>query len=122
MRISVWSSNVCSSDLHDEDVLDLEAVRLADRIVDQHRPLRRARHAQARLGELPRLIMGLQNGARLRMHDERQPEGLGDALRSDVVVGRADRSEERRVGQECGSPCRSRWSPYHSKKNEKTIE
>src|SRR3546814_15076367 len=23
------------------------------------------------------------------------------------------RSEERRVGQECGSPCRSRWSPYH---------
>src|SRR3546814_19587632 len=23
------------------------------------------------------------------------------------------RSEERRVGQECVSPCRSRWSPYH---------
>src|SRR3546814_12332078 len=27
------------------------------------------------------------------------------------------RSEERRVGQECVSPCRSRWWPYHSKKN-----
>src|SRR3546814_15800716 len=26
------------------------------------------------------------------------------------------RSEERRVGKECVSPCRSRWSPYHSKK------
>src|SRR3546814_14800522 len=30
---------------------------------------------------------------------------------------RFDRSEERRVGKECVSTCRSRWSPYHSKKN-----
>src|SRR3546814_19167092 len=27
------------------------------------------------------------------------------------------RSEERRVGKECVSPCRYRWSPYHEKKN-----
>src|SRR3546814_17774259 len=27
-----------------------------------------------------------------------------------------DRSEERRVGKECGSTCRSRWWPYHLKK------
>src|SRR3546814_19739302 len=27
----------------------------------------------------------------------------------------ADRSEERRVGKECVSTCRSRWSPYHKK-------
>src|SRR3546814_16592022 len=27
--------------------------------------------------------------------------------------GRWSRSEERRVGKECGSTCRSRWSPYH---------
>src|SRR3546814_18804595 len=27
------------------------------------------------------------------------------------------RSEERRVGKECVSKCRSRWSPYHTKKN-----
>ena len=26
---------------------------------------------------------------------------------------RDPRSEERRVGKECGEPCRSRWSPYH---------
>src|SRR3546814_14242942 len=26
------------------------------------------------------------------------------------------RSEERRVGKECGSQCNSRWSPYHYKK------
>src|SRR3546814_16345511 len=28
-------------------------------------------------------------------------------------VYRVDRSEERRVGQECVSTCRSRWSPFH---------
>src|SRR3546814_17923327 len=31
-----------------------------------------------------------------------------------------ERSEERRVGKECVSKCRSRWSPYHYKK--KTIK
>src|SRR3546814_16823861 len=29
---------------------------------------------------------------------------------------RDERSEERRVGKECGRTCRSRWSPYHDKK------
>src|SRR3546814_13367027 len=29
------------------------------------------------------------------------------------------RSEERRVGKECVITCRSRWSPYHSKKKSK---
>src|SRR3546814_13650331 len=29
------------------------------------------------------------------------------------------RSEERRVGKECVSTCRSRWSPYHYKKKNK---
>src|SRR3546814_8457566 len=30
-----------------------------------------------------------------------------------LVVGLRGRSEERRVGKECVSTCRSRWSPYH---------
>src|SRR3546814_11462391 len=30
------------------------------------------------------------------------------------------RSEERRVGKECVSTCRSRWSPYHKNKNSST--
>src|SRR3546814_12809379 len=30
-----------------------------------------------------------------------------------LVEGQQDRSEERRVGKECVSTCRSRWSPYH---------
>src|SRR3546814_12148202 len=29
------------------------------------------------------------------------------------TLGPAERSEERRVGKECVSTCRSRWSPYH---------
>src|SRR3546814_8430276 len=35
---------------------------------------------------------------------------LPDLLRA---VNDLDRSEERRVGKECVSTCRSRWSPYH---------
>src|SRR3546814_16998013 len=38
----------------------------------------------------------------------------------DVDAG-AMRSEERRVGKECGSTCRSRWSPYHKKKQHTQI-
>src|SRR3546814_12371465 len=37
---------------------------------------------------------------------------LGESPRA-----RYQRSEERRVGKECVSTCRSRWSPSHSKKN-----
>src|SRR3546814_13341708 len=39
----------------------------------------------------------------------------------DVALAAVDnRSEERRVGKECVSTCRSRWSQYHSKKKKKT--
>src|SRR3546814_18248417 len=37
-------------------------------------------------------------------------------LTNDPAMG-VIRSEERRVGKECVSTCRSRWSPYHKKKN-----
>src|SRR3546814_12492609 len=43
----------------------------------------------------------------------RQPAG---GVAGEHVVDRQDRSEERRVGKECVSTCRSRWSPYHYKK------
>src|SRR3546814_15836610 len=33
-----------------------------------------------------------------------------------ILVGGMTRSEERRVGTECVSTCRSRWWPYHSQK------
>src|SRR3546814_3699210 len=50
------------------------------------------------------------------LHQQQRKGGIGrveaDSLR---LAGqqRADRSEERRVGKECVSTCRSRWSPYH---------
>src|SRR3546814_14310708 len=46
---------------------------------------------------------------------------FGRALGEAVAAGKAGRSEERRVGKECVSTCRSRWSPYHSKKNHISI-
>src|SRR3546814_15807702 len=56
------------------------------------------------------------------LNDDRQAASdyhaklLGNALRaggnSDPPMPRS-RSEERRVGKECVSTCRSRWSPYH---------
>src|SRR3546814_16630758 len=43
-----------------------------------------------------------------------------DGTSPEVLLVHADhamyRSEERRVGKECVSTCRSRWSPYHKKK------
>src|SRR3546814_1015274 len=38
------------------------------------------------------------------------------------IYAREVRSEERRVGKECVSTCRSRWSPYHLKKNKSNKE
>src|SRR3546814_11291075 len=50
---------------------------------------------------------------------------LGADLAMPAVVGPTGlnglfRSEERRVGTECVSTCRSRWSPYHSQKTNNT--
>src|SRR3546814_18460414 len=41
---------------------------------------------------------------------EAEEGGAGDAEKAPF-----ERSEERRVGKESGSTCRSRWSPYHKK-------
>src|SRR3546814_3297539 len=37
----------------------------------------------------------------------------GEAVANIEAAGVEGRSEERRVGKECVSTCRSRWSPYH---------
>src|SRR3546814_14317510 len=50
-------------------------------------------------------------------HGWRGPEAkLPAAALTDAGHDDLARSEERRVGKECVSTCRSRWSPYHSKK------
>src|SRR3546814_17278466 len=111
MRISDWSSDVCSSDLDlvgDLAVDDLAVRRLEEAVlvgprehgqrVDQAdvRAFRRLDRADA-------AVMGL-------MHVAHFEAGAlaGQAARAK----RGDaRSEERRVGKECVSTCRSRWSP-----------
>src|SRR3546814_2343352 len=79
MRISDWSSDVCSSDLH----LTVDAV--------------------------PHLVVSgrsQQQPAAVELVLDGQDEGQG-------AGADRQRSEERRVGKECVSTCRSRWSPYH---------
>src|SRR3546814_13746090 len=46
---------------------------------------------------------------------------LLEALKIGLIFGVIERSEARRVGKECVSTCRSRWSTYNSKKKTTTI-
>src|SRR3546814_12878731 len=45
---------------------------------------------------------------------------LVDFLPESLVAQWTKSSEERRVGKECVSTCRSRWSPYHEKKKNRS--
>src|SRR3546814_16800982 len=92
MRISDWSSDVCSSDL----------------------VWRRHQHG---------LALSKRAGAPTGQHlchlaDLEDRAGAKCAGPFYYRHG-AGRSEERRVGKECVSKCRSRWSPHHSKTNTK---
>src|SRR3546814_17744438 len=67
---------------------------------------------------------GLARWNRERLSPQMIEPDWADRLVSDQRMLRLEgafleelRSEERRVGKECVSTCRSRWSPYHSKKN-----
>src|SRR3546814_14238592 len=67
--------------------------------------------------------VGLSGVRRIGPGDEGSPSAIlekapdCEGQEADVGVDYAAvRSEERRVGKECVSTCRSRWSPYHSKK------
>src|SRR3546814_19098585 len=103
MRISDWSSDVCSSDLRAAASATTAGRGCAAASAD--RSLRRIRRFRA-AGE----------GARRTFPDaEQQSRRRGDHL--SLPLGSQRRSEERRVGQECVSTCSSRWSPYHYKKN-----
>src|SRR3546814_19976370 len=114
MRISDWSSDVCSSDLLAGWVLALTGgEELAeDGLVD---------FGRLDLGALQRLFDRQRAELRGSQAGQASIEGpdrsAGRACNYDIGHLRNSRSEERRVGKECVSTCRSRWSPYHSKKN-----
>src|SRR3546814_10974283 len=65
------------------------------------------------IGE-PQILIGLEPAETVADHDA-ATHPVGD-IGAGAMRGRAqktDRSEERRVGTECVSTCRYRWSPYH---------
>src|SRR3546814_19742364 len=98
MRISDWSSDVCSSDLHSPPVPGSVHTLAAPR-------------THAVRGQHPATAALSANGQLDRRRPRRQPQSR--------CLDAGARSEERRVGTECVSTCRSRWSPYHSKQNTK---
>src|SRR3546814_7937325 len=65
---------------------------------------------------LPRRRTTGARSARSVAHVPRKPRRICSKFGRDTSAhthGRHHRSEERRVGKECVSTCRSRWSPYH---------
>src|SRR3546814_13226874 len=97
MRISDWSSDVCSSDLLDDEAIGARRDK-GKAIVARREVIGRA----ARVGDA---LAGNDAGWI-----------GGHPIVAEHLCGLPGRSEERRVGKECVSTCRSRWSPYHLKK------
>src|SRR3546814_11325244 len=87
MRISDWSSDVCSSDLHFHFCSERCRAKF---VADPERYL--------------------------TSRDEPEVAQPGAICTCPMHPEVRQRSEERRVGKECVSTCRSRWSPYHEKK------
>src|SRR3546814_1090158 len=58
------------------------------------------------------LVTGVQTCA-LPIFPQRAIDGVARAATWQQLLQLLARSEERRVGKECVSTCRSRWSPYH---------
>src|SRR3546814_11821000 len=105
MRISDLSSDVCSSDL-------LEGVRGKDLENTRRRidAIIRPDLGQHRVSKLEsKTITDWMNKLASSPARLRTAKGADQNYREMVD---SERSEERRVGKECVSPCRSRWSPY----------
>src|SRR3546814_15672160 len=105
MRISDWSSDVCSSDLVAHAVAEFEPVTV---VVDPAE----VEEARKYLSEKVDIVEAPLNDAWMR------DIGPTFVLSEEGRLGGVDwvfngRSEERRVGKECVSTCRSRGSPDH---------
>src|SRR3546814_1219130 len=127
MRISDWSSDVCSSDLqcalarfqHPRIKGVARAVRtmLAQTAsCDPAKDRLDARHQFAGRKRLQHIIVGthFQPDDTIRLFRLRgKQDDWQIAMFANMSAEAETRSEERRVGKECVSTCRSRWSPYH---------
>src|SRR3546814_8785041 len=113
MRISDWSSDVCSSDLTSAssgEAIDVDGSGWTASLEAGY-PLPLS--ANWTLEPQAQLLC-----QQVKLDDRADSFSTIDFATGDVLTGRAGlrlqgRSEERRVGKEWVSTCRSRWSPYH---------
>src|SRR3546814_20609032 len=114
MRISDWSSDVCSSDL-------VVGTTFFPRYLEPFSPERivEVSPGDKRMLRDPDVVRAGESVLKIRGTNDcgRGVEGTGflysqDRLMTNApVVAGVDRSAERSVGKECDSTCRSRWSP-----------
>src|SRR3546814_14849217 len=147
MRISDWSSDVCSSDLRGlrrgglrccgwgggvrggggavaaagdarRDDCSGDDGKLAHGDVPDGVPILRSAGQAAVIAGIKPLSRAAGEGGRTASGEGPLPPRLPTPrpVPAAAVLAVAPRSEERRVGQECVSTCRSRGAPYHSKK------
>src|SRR3546814_19524014 len=105
MRISDWSSDVCSSDL-------LVAVQVGQHEIQDDDVV------IVELPDLKAVFAHIGRVAHIALRAEHHLDALGSG---GIVLDKQNshgvtRSEERRVGKECVSTCSSRWAPSHYKK------
>src|SRR3546814_18960329 len=102
MRISDWSSDVCSSDLSGDELhLSNVLFNLLDNAIKYS-------------NENPDITIKTKSSGK-QIHITVADKGIG--MSRDKLSKIFDqRSEARRVGTECVSTCRSLWSPYPNKK------
>src|SRR3546814_14862178 len=106
MRISDWSSDVCSSDL--KDIVNLAKRTLGFDLSPKSGPAAASIAFESRNARM--LVLD---------HAGNCSEGPVGDVPGDCAAKLTrcqTRSDERRVGKECVSTCRSRWSPYHYNK------
>src|SRR3546814_11445065 len=100
MRISDWSSDVCSSDLR---------LRGIDAFLDRRAAFHQFAHRLRR--EMRRRARGIAHRRVDRVALPRQPRCFGLQFAQPLAQRLAGRTEERRVGKEWVSKGRSRWLP-----------
>src|SRR3546814_20511255 len=124
MRISDWSSDVCSSDLSirseaDRTIGESEFCRSGGDYDVAHKRETEPRACGRSVDDGHQRLFhahqlgngGMHRGGQLL----EQCPGIFPGDRKAIHVAARARSEERRVGKECVSTCRSRWSPPHTK-------